>query len=234
MTRTLHKLRREGDSTTAGDVPADVELPAGYVDGAYVTVPQLHKRFPHKRIVMITVNGSTPHADVIDQESGDATPRASVRYVVNERKQHGWPTIYFPLSDIAAVCKALAAVGLGPDVPLWTAHYTGKPHICGADCLKPYGPLPFKPLIVATQYATPGIGVSGHFDLSLVADYWPGVDPKPKPVKATPLAGTTRIALRLVARNLRGRNTPVATPDQPYLTAAQKQIQRVLNLKEKP
>lgn len=206
MNRTLHKLRLEADSTTAGDVPANTDFPAGYLDGGYVTVPALRARFPHKRIIAITVNGSTPHADVIDQEAGDVNPPTAARYVATERAQHGWPTIYFPLSNIAAVCKALTAVGLGPDVPLWTAHYTGKPHICGAACLKDYEPLPFKPLIVATQYADPTTS-GGHFDLSLVVAYWPGVDPKPAP-KATPLFPATADAAHTFVTNISGRSNP--------------------------
>lgn len=211
MIRTLHKTRLEGDSTTAADVPNYVDLLGGYLDGNYVTVPALRKRKPPKRIVTYTVNGSTPGADMIDCEKGDAIPTSAARYVSNERKAGNWPGIYFPLSDIAAVCGALHSLGLGPDVPLQTAHYTGKAHVCGKKCLAPYGPLPFVPLIVATQYATPGIGVTGHFDLSAVDDdYWPDRHPVPRPAKQYPLTRRHRWMARVltVAFNKRGSHPP--------------------------
>lgn len=201
MTRTLHKPRIEGDSTTAGDIPGTVDVLGGYLDGNYQTVPALRKRFPKKPVITYTVNGSTSGATFIDCEAGDATPPSAAKYVQAERTKNHWPGIYTPLAQIAAVCHALHTRGLGPDVPIQTAHYTGKPHICGEACLKPYGPLPFRPLIVATQYATQGIGAPGHYDLSILADHLPGFDPP----RTRGFNKPTSVALRVVHRALTKR-----------------------------
>jgi hypothetical protein len=40
---------------------------------------------------------------------------------------------------------------------------------------------------VAKQYADPGTHGGGHYDLSIVADYWPGVDPKEDDLSAQEL-----------------------------------------------
>ncbi|MBV9292595.1 MAG: hypothetical protein JO222_09110 [Frankiales bacterium] len=236
MTRALHKTRLEADSTTASDVPASADLPAGYVDGAYRTVDALRRRFSHKRIVTITVNGSTPGADVIDREAGDASARTAARYVHDGRVAGHWPTIYFPLSDIAEICHELKAIGLGPDVPLWTAHYTGVEHICGKTCLKPYGPLPFTPLIVATQYADPKTS-GGHFDLSQVADYWPGVDPKPAPKpgrRPRGFGGPMRAALHLVIFHGGHRRDPLKPTADALAAKAIAALERLRSLKGTP
>jgi hypothetical protein len=207
MSRSLQKTRLEGDSTTAGDIQPDVTFPGGYLDGNYVTVPALHKRFPDKRIITYTVNGSTSGADLIDCEAGDATPPLAAKYVHDERAKKHWPGIYTPLAELADVCHALKALGLGPDVPIQTAHYTGHPHLCNQTCFDQlHLVLPFKPLIVATQYATQGIGTPLHEDLSLVADYWPGIDPAPAPHHGSaPLAHETSAALLLVENHFHAR-----------------------------
>jgi hypothetical protein len=206
MSRSLQKIRIEGDSTTAGDIQQNVDFPGGYLDGNFVTVPAVHKRFPGKRVITYTVNGSTSGADLIDCEAGDATPASAAQYVHDERGKKHWPGIYTPLTELGDVCHALKAVGLSVDVPIQTAHYTGHPHICNQACFDQlHLVLPFKPLIVATQYATQGIGTTKHEDLSLVADYWPGIDPPPQHVQPTPLADDAAAALHLIETHFGAR-----------------------------
>lgn len=175
-------FRSGDDSVTAADLPHGVEIYPAYVDGLYANVKAVRKRFPHALVPTITVNGQNK-ADIVDQENGDATP-AGAAAAVKAGRVH---TIYCSVSQIAANATALHKLGLGPNIPIWTAHYTGKPHICTEKtCWEQYGwRLPFKPLIVGTQYDDKG-PKGEHYDRSLFVDYWPGVDPKPKPAPVKP------------------------------------------------
>lgn len=168
------------DSTTVADVPSGGDLYLGYPDGNYRTVDGLHERFPRSRVVVTTVNGSTKGCNLVDCETGDTVPETAVGYVKGEIKGgNDHPGVYTYVSSLAAVCHQVLAQGVNPaSVLFMTAHYTGKPHLCDAKC---YGQLPFEPRIIATQYAAPGYGSRGHYDVSLVAPFWPGVDPKPQP-----------------------------------------------------
>lgn len=198
MTRIMY------DSTTAADVPKSATMALGYLDGAYRTVAALKARKPRPVIVTTTVNGSTPGAHVIDRETGDATPAGAARWALAENKAGRLPTVYTYLSGVKDVLAALAAIGLGrDDVLIFTAHYTGRPHFCGRVCLLRYGKLAFRPRVIATQYANPDF-TKHHYDLSLVHDYWPGVDPEPapKPPKVQPLSRWQRALIRRVTRLL--------------------------------
>lgn len=231
MTRTMY------DSTSPQDIPAAATMVAGYVDGRYRTVAALRKRFPHARLVTITVNGSTPSAHVIDCEPGDVTAESAAAWCAREVEAGRKPTIYCSASDWSAVKHAVAARGLTGKVSYWVADWTGSPHL-------PAG-------AVACQYADPKTS-GGHFDLSVAADYWPGVDPEPSPPtpKPRPSHTTSRLfkptalalraataALRVATHNLSKRVTrldprdwPVLDAAQTQMTAADKQIQRVKGL----
>lgn len=180
--REAAHTRSGADSVTAGDLPHGAAIYPAYVDGLYANVKAVRKRFPHALVPTITVNG-THKADIVDQENGDATP-AGAAAAVKAGRVH---TIYCSVSQIAVNAAALHMRGLGPNVPIWTAHYTGDPHICTEkDCWGQYGwRLPFKPLIIGTQYDDKGPH-GEHYDRSLFVDYWPGVDPKPKPAPVKP------------------------------------------------
>lgn len=169
------------DSTTARDVPHG-KLVLGYVDGAYVTAPELRKLQPDATIVTTSVNGSRK-ADVIDRETGnvDAIRAAAIIH------KGGAHTVYVNLAGLADVLHALHHYHLDR-TPILTAHWTGKRHICGRRCLAPYR-LPYKPNIIGTQFADPATS-GGHYDISLVKPHWPGVDPaRPRKPKHRP---TTR------------------------------------------
>jgi hypothetical protein len=188
MTRTCY------DSTTAADVPKGGDLYAGYVDGRYVTVPALRKRFPKARIVTITVLG-TPGAHVCDTEPGNIGVAGADRRAKNEIVAGRKPTLYLMASMWPQVKTAVKNAGIAGKVSYWIAQYDGKGEI-------PKG-------AVAKQYLHgdknhPGSYSGGHYDTSIVADYWPGVDPEPapKPPKVKPLSKWQRALIRRVTQIL--------------------------------
>jgi hypothetical protein len=45
------------------------------------------------------------------------------------------PVVYFSVANWGAVMESLHAAGLEPShVRIWTAHYTGVPHLCSSAC----------------------------------------------------------------------------------------------------
>jgi hypothetical protein len=163
MARALRKMT---DSTTASDNPKDDVIVAGYVNGLYANVDQLRRRYPHARIVTITVN-SQADADVIDCEDGDANPSSSAVWAKRQVARGKHPTIYCSLAVVPHVLAACKEQGLKwhRDFEIWQAHYDGVAKL-------PRG-------FVAKQYNDHG-PQGQHYDVSVVAAYWPGVDPKPK------------------------------------------------------
>lgn len=118
------------DSTNVGNIPSDAEAVAGYVNGAFANFDELVRRFPHAKHLSITVN-SSGDADCLDIENGDATPADAPGWV---RRQHARglkrPVVYANTSTIGVVVDALTRNGIKRDEYLvWTAHYTGVPHI---------------------------------------------------------------------------------------------------------
>ena len=168
MTRTMF------DSVTVADLPASAAMVGGYVDGRYANADAARKRFPRARLVTITVLGAT-HAAVVDIEPGDCTPTSGVAAI----KRGTAHTAYCNLSTLPAVLNQLDRQKVSRRTPIWTAHYTGKPHLCDSTCFSVAGiNLPFTPNVVATQYADHGPH-GEHYDCSVVGAYWPGVDPAP-------------------------------------------------------
>jgi peptidoglycan hydrolase-like protein with peptidoglycan-binding domain len=152
--------RRMFDSTTAGDVPAKARMVAGYVDGSFQTVEELRRRFPRAQVVSITVLG-TPGAHVCDTEPGNISISGAVRWAADELHAGRRPTVYCTASQWPQVKAAVEARGLAGKVSYWIANYDGRAAI-------PRG-------AVAKQYADPKL-TGKHFDVSVVARHWPGVD----------------------------------------------------------
>lgn len=155
MTRTMY------DGITAAALPADATMVAGYVDGDWPDANALAARFPHALVVRIASSAATNDATVLDVENGDATPEESVNWVLTRRHAGIDPSVY---CDEAAWPQVRAAFGTHgvPEPHWWVAQYDGIAEL-------PAG-------AVAKQYKTaPG------WDESIVADYWPGVDPEAAP-----------------------------------------------------
>jgi hypothetical protein len=118
------------DSTNVGNIPADAEAVAGYINGAFENFNELVRRFPHAKHLSIAVS-SSHDAQCLDIETGDATPADAPGWV---RRQHARgikrPVVYANTSTIVAVINALTRNGIKRDEYLvWTAHYTDQPHI---------------------------------------------------------------------------------------------------------
>lgn len=175
-------MRRLFDAVTVQNIPHDAQMVAGYVDGHYQTVKYLEEHFPHARIVRITVTGNTLDAHVADVEPGDLTPQSGARWALRKVQAGQHPTLYCNTSTLPSVLRAVHTLGINPDdVSYWVAQYDGDPtipHTNGAH-------------IVAKQFTDRSHGRS--LDESVVADYWPGVDPAPKPqTKPAPTPAPTR------------------------------------------
>lgn len=155
MTRTMY------DSTNPDDIPHDAEMVAYYVDGIYAWPQEWIDRFPNAVKVSISAIGQRT-AQVGDVEVGCIWPPANaVDWVLRARADGYDPTIYVnERNDWAPTRAAFDARGVAHP-HWWVANYNGQQTI-------PAG-------AVAKQYAHPPM-IGKHYDLSVVADYWPGVD----------------------------------------------------------
>jgi hypothetical protein len=114
--------------------------------------------FPNARKVTIVKKASTRDGHVLDVEPGDATPEQAPGWAAQRRRDgFAHPVIYCNRSTWPKVKAAFAAQGVAPPL-YWIATASGRPEI-------PDG-------AIAAQYLLDYQGV----DVSVVADYWPGVD----------------------------------------------------------
>lgn len=161
------------DSANASTVPAGGDFYLGYIDGAYQTYEALRARFPHARILSITT-GANGTADIADCEQGDLTPQqAAAGYGTR------WHTIYCSRANWIAVNAAMG----GRPWNWFAADPTGVPHLVKGS--------------VATQWAWPGYGSPGNYDISQASDHWlnpkPPAPPKPE---VPPMAVSTVTSYR--------------------------------------
>lgn len=158
MPRTMY------DSITAADIPLTAAVVLGYVNGTYEWSAEDWARFPHAVKVRCATRANIDDGHVLDVEPGDATPAQAPGWVVMRRRAGlATPTVYCSSSAWPAVRAAFRAAGVAEPLYL-IAHYDGDPTI-------PAG-------AIGKQYVDPPRS-GGHWDLSVVADYWPGIDPAP-------------------------------------------------------
>jgi hypothetical protein len=141
----------------------DAAMVGCYIDGHFAWTAEQRDLFPHAVRVAIAVHSSTNAGDVIDCETGDATPAQAAQWV-RMRHAAGYcrPTVYCSRSVIPAVRKATGNLLLTRDYDIWCADYTGSAHLVAA---------PGTPAAAcaATQWAsTSGWDVSAVYD-----DGWP-------------------------------------------------------------
>lgn len=155
------------DSTTAADIPPGAKMVAGYGNGTYKWSTADFARFQRARAVVIAVSAGYFNAIVLDVELGDAIPDQAPAWIDGSRLTTGWvPTLYGTKTTLDE-CRPLVTAA-GVDCDYWLADWTGIPHLPAG-----YG---------ACQYAAPGHGSPGHFDMSVVASWWPRAVGTPKPV----------------------------------------------------
>lgn len=149
MTRLMY------DSVDPTAIPADAQMVAGYVDGFYRWTDAGWNRFPNAIKIRIAVSAWTNDGDVLDVETGDATP-AQARGWIRNRQAAGIfkPTVYCNRSTRPAVEAACS----GLNFDLWIATLDGTQDIPGT---------------VAVQYAGSSI-TTQNYDVSVVTDEsWP-------------------------------------------------------------
>lgn len=150
-------MRTMYDAVDWSAIPASAKMVAGYLDGPVSQwPPQGWQRFPDAVKVGIVVFASADDGHVLDVERWDATPDQAPGWAARRRASGADPTIYCSLSTWAAVKAAFAAAGIA-EPHYWIADWDGVAEL--------------PPGAVAVQYAA-----DADFDISVAADYWPGVD----------------------------------------------------------
>lgn len=154
-------MRDMYDSVTPADIPSSALMIAGYVDGPYRWSAAGWARFPNAVKVRIATRASTNDGNCLDVERGDASPLEAPEWVEMRRRAGVWPSVYcnqlFGWSDVRQAFRNAGVI----EPPYWVARYNNVKTI-PADA-------------VAKQYANSTMA-GGHYDLSVVADYWPGID----------------------------------------------------------
>ena len=153
------------DSVTAADIPLGVQMVAGYDDGLYAWSDADWQRFPNAVHVHIATQPGNDTSPVMDCERGDWSPSQIPGGCATRRQQGIVPTAYSTWSDWDAIKYACQMASIDP--PLWwLAAYDYVPVIPDA--------------AIAKQYVNPPQS-GGHYDLSVVRDHWPGIDPNQTP-----------------------------------------------------
>lgn len=151
------------DAPAMARYPGPVSFVAGYVDGLYRWSAADWALFPNSTHVRIAVFADTDDGIVLDCEPGNCTPAQSVDWVLLRRRAGVDPTVYCNQLDPdvgwPAVRAAFRARGVA-EPHYWVANYS-------VDQAHPQIPAG----AVGLQYRD-----AGSYDLSVVADYWPGVD----------------------------------------------------------
>lgn len=160
MTRLMY------DSVNPGAIPSNAPMVAGYIDGTSYRWPDsAWNRFPNSVKVRIARRTTTNDGHVLDVEFGIPTvwppSIAIVNWVQMRRRSGVEPTIYCnQINDWPGILKLFSNAGVRQP-QYWVARYNNVRDI-------PSG-------AVAKQFSDPPIS-GGNYDLSVAADYWPGVD----------------------------------------------------------
>lgn len=178
-------MRTLYDSVNINAIPANPEMVAGYVNGRWPTYNSLIQKFPQAVHVSIAVTANAD-AQVLDVETGDATPGQAPAWAQRQRQEGRDPTVYCNSSTWGAVRQAFQNARVA-EPHYWIAQYDNNPTI-------PAG-------AVAKQYRS---DTNQDLDYSVVADYWPGVDSAPAPPPPVPaptytqIQGDPDVAVRIV------------------------------------
>lgn len=150
------------DSVTASRIPRGVQGVMGYDDGLYKWSDKDWGLFPSSVHVHIAVFASTNSGTVLDVERYDASPEEAPGWVKMRRAAGVDPTVYMNTSTWPQVRAAFRNQGV-PEPHYWVAQYDNVKIVPDGAIGKQY-------------YNNDALG----FDMSVVADYWPGVDPAPQ------------------------------------------------------
>lgn len=139
------------DSTNPFDIPIGVPAVAGYIDGRYAWSSAGWQRFARlPRLTITILNGD---ADVLDVETGDATPDQAVTWVRSQRAMgRPYPGVYCN-SNLWDTVRATFRAHQVEEPWYWIANWDGRMDV-------PDG-------AVAKQYLDPPAS-GGHYDLSVL------------------------------------------------------------------
>lgn len=151
-------MRLMYDAITPSNIPKTATMVASYVNGKWPNFNEAVKLFPHAKHVSITVNNMGT-ADVLDIERYDATPQQAPAWVQRMRSLNRIPTVYMSQAAWPSVKDAFQSQNVAPP-NYWVANYN------------PSYPLDIPDGAIGLQYKTTQL-----YDVSIVADYWPGIDP---------------------------------------------------------
>lgn len=163
-------MRLMYDAVDYTQIPRDTHaLVAGYADGRISRWPYAAwLAFPNAQLVEITTDpNSGEYANVIDVETGDYTPAQAVIKMQWLRARGIQPTVYCTRTGQAEVIAACRAANvLLPH--WWLAIPNGVPELL--------------PGVVAVQFLWGSVRGGPLIDVSVVADFWPGVDRQSPPM----------------------------------------------------
>lgn len=177
MTRKMY------DAIYVGNLPAGGDLYAGYDDGNWPDADAIAAAFPGKEVLRITVNPADNKGVIGDGPPDNGSWPDWVNWVRMRRAAGFDPTLNTDDALWSAGKAAFAAAG-EPEPHWWIAAYlSSAPDLNNLPAV-PEG-------AVALQCYD-----YGPYDLSVAADYWPGVDPAPVlPIPPTPKEDTMRTQL---------------------------------------
>lgn len=201
VTMTFRQMK---DSVNWAAIPVGTPLVGGYVPPSrFAWPPAAWARFAASIGVRITPSAATygRGIHVLDQENGDATPGQVPGWVLGSRGAGQEPTVYTTYGTWAACIQACINAGV-PVPQWWIADWNDQQNL---PSITVNG---VTYTAVAHQYADPNTS-GGDYDLSVVADYWPGVDGEDMPL--------TNADAQLVVQEL--LNWYITTPSMPAGTA---------------
>lgn len=188
-------MRTAADSISLANlipVAGQFDVLMGYDDGQWPDAASIAEQFPGKTVVRITVAPDDNEGDMLDVESGDATPTDAPGWVTRRRLAgHIGPLVYFPDSWRADVVQAFADQGVA--LPgLFAAAMPGS------------GAVLQQPGDAGHQYAD-----NGSIDFSVLVDYLPGIDPAPSPTPEEDPMGSSSKFVRTTAPGVDPAGGPV-------------------------
>lgn len=141
------------------------DLIGGYVGGNWPDFLAMCQRYPNAIPVSIAV-APDENAQVFDCENGNGTPDEMPAWVQRQRSLGTDPSVYCNQSTWPAVINAFHTANV-PEPHYWIANYDGVQVIPAGAVAKQYGGV--------TTKDSQG-NVIQSYDISIVADDWPGVD----------------------------------------------------------
>lgn len=133
MTRTMYDTIGGSSTTNPSYVRNNLwhpgDLMGYYIAGnSFIWTDAQKALFPASALVSITLTAGFIDADVLDVETGGATPGQTHDWIA-AKKAKGYlrPTIYCSRSTVPSVRTGTGSFILGTDYDLWVAEYNGDP-----------------------------------------------------------------------------------------------------------